>query len=143
MASISADCWGPVKAGSPVTRHPRVTTGYGSTPTDGILPIEGDIHIHLGLNGKTVLGSNVYDKDKDTWFNMGSVQDNQYWGHGYGGTAATNTSPVVGEAYLALVSGAYDLKVWDGNTWVDPTDPITAGDEYIDIDTGDIYALKP
>ena len=145
MATIGADCWAPVTGPAPKPRDVRVTTGTGPAPTDNVRPIEGDIHLQLVTQGgKKVQHSFVFDKDTGSWYPMDSTQDNQYWGHGYGAPAPTNPKPVKGESYLALVGGAYDLKVCDGaGGWVDPTDPITSGDEYIDIDTGDIYALAP
>ena len=150
MATIGADCWAPVTGPAPKPRDARVTTGTGPAPTDTVRPIEGDIHLQLVTQGgKKVQHSFVFDKDTGSWYPMDSTQDNQYWGHGYGAPAPTNPKPVKGEAFVFLVGGVGgvggtpDLKVYDGKNWVDPTDPITSGDEYIDIDTGDIYALAP
>jgi hypothetical protein len=72
---------------------------------------------------------------------MSAVPDT-YYGHGVG----YGSYPPVDPAQIAPGSARYDalnntLQVWNGTTWVDQA--VNTGDEYVDLDTGVVYALSP
>lgn len=97
--TIDPNCWVEL-AGTPPTRAPRVTTDATSpTPTDGVPPVEGDVHVVTGPKG----GSFVYDKDTASWLPLGTAQfeDNVYWGWGSDATVDQYTGPA-GQRFLLM-----------------------------------------
>ena len=83
----------------------------------------------------------------DCWIELSAVifppaviAPQTWYGHGVG----YGSYPPVDPAQLAPGSARYDalnqtLQMWDGSQWVDQTTQV--GDEYVDLDTGVVYAL--
>lgn len=70
------------------------------------------------------------------------IKADTYYGHGVG----YGTYPTPDPEQLAPGTARYDalnntVQIWNGATWNDQ--PIGPGDEYVDLNTGVVYALSP
>lgn len=164
--TIDPSCWVELAGTNTPARQPRVTTDATSpTPTDGVPPVEGDVHVVTGPGG----GSFVYDKDTASWLPLGTAQfeDNVYWGWGAdptvdvyaAGQAKAGWTPAFNEARIFNVAGNMEVQVYndpaavaggpgagsgyDSTKWETVTD-IRTGDEYVDMTPPQtIYQLSP
>ena len=123
-------------------RSVHVTTGATDRPTDNSGVRGGDLHINVNT-GATF----YYNPTSHSWEPLGGKHnDDIYWGHGNPLVDSVRaTRPATPKPDQAYIDTSFDLWVYKedstGNrSWTRV--PIREGDEYVDLDSGTVYALK-